>query len=204
MFLRIRRGLTFANVTSLLALFVALGGASYAATKLPAHSVGATQLKSKSITLDKISTAARTALKGARGPAGPIGPAGAAGAPGPKGDPGAAGPGTVQWALINAAGTIVAQSGGITATRTGVGSYVFDFQTAVAGKAIIATPNPVFTDSTRVDVTAGPCGTSGATGQTNCSGGAALDGRHVFAETADSGAALAGLQDEGFSIAVIG
>src|SRR4249920_3256064 len=103
MFLRIRRGLTFANVTSLLALFVALGGVSYAATKLPPHSVGTSQLESKSVTLAKLAPAARAALKGARGAIGPVGPAGAPGAPGPKGDTGAPGPGTVQWALINGA-----------------------------------------------------------------------------------------------------
>ncbi len=185
MFLRIRRGLTFANVTSLLALFVALGGVSYAATGLPAHSVGTTQLRSKSVTLAKIAPAARAALKGARGAIGPIGPAGAPGAPGPKGDPGAPGPGTVQWALINGAGAIVAQSGGITASRTGAGSYVFDFHVAVTGKAIVATPNPVFTNGERVDVTAGPCGTNGGNGDTNCGPGL-QDGQHVFAETADS------------------
>jgi hypothetical protein len=203
MFLRIRRGLTFANVTSLLALFVALGGVSYAATKLPAHSVGTTQLESKSVTLAKISPAARAALKGARGAIGPIGPAGAPGAPGPKGDTGAPGPGTVQWALINGAGAIVAQSGGITAGRTGTGSYVLDFHVAVAGKAIVATPNPVFTNSARVDVTAGACGTNGGNGETNCGPGL-QDGQHVFAETADSSAATTGTQDEGFTIALIG
>jgi hypothetical protein len=203
MFLRIRRGLTFANVTSLLALFVALGGASYAATSLPAHSVGSKQLRSKSVTLAKIAPAARKALKGARGAQGPIGPAGAAGIAGAKGDPGPPGPGTVQWALVNASGTIVAQSGGITAVRTAMGSYVFDFHVAVTGKAIIATPNPVFTNSQRVDVTAGPCGTNGGNGETTCGAGL-QDGQHVFAETADSAGATTGFQDEGFSIALIG
>jgi hypothetical protein len=42
---RVRRRLTFANVTSGLALFVALGGTSYAAITLPANSVGTTQIK---------------------------------------------------------------------------------------------------------------------------------------------------------------
>jgi hypothetical protein len=53
------RRLTFANVTPLLALFVALGGASYAAIKLPANSVGTRQLKNHSIAIRKID---RTAL----------------------------------------------------------------------------------------------------------------------------------------------
>ena len=42
---QLRQRLTFANVVSCIALFVALGGVSYAATQLPKNSVGAKQLK---------------------------------------------------------------------------------------------------------------------------------------------------------------
>ena len=42
---RIRARLSFANVMSLLALFVALGGSSYAAVTLARNSVGAKQIK---------------------------------------------------------------------------------------------------------------------------------------------------------------
>jgi hypothetical protein len=42
---RVRRRLSFANVTSALALFVALGGTSYAAINLPADSVGPAQIR---------------------------------------------------------------------------------------------------------------------------------------------------------------
>jgi hypothetical protein len=45
MFSRARRRLTFANTTSTLALFVALGGTSYAAISLPANSVGTSQIR---------------------------------------------------------------------------------------------------------------------------------------------------------------
>jgi hypothetical protein len=76
------RRLTFANVTSLLALFVALGGTSYAAIKLPANSVGPTQLKNHSITIRKIERKALASLHGARGVPGPQG---AGGVPGPQG-----------------------------------------------------------------------------------------------------------------------
>lgn len=44
-----RPRLTFANVVSVLALFVALGGASYAALKLPRSSVGTKQLKKNAV-----------------------------------------------------------------------------------------------------------------------------------------------------------
>jgi hypothetical protein len=72
-------------VVAYLALFVALGGVSYAALKLPANSVGTKQLKNKAVTLAKISSSARKSLHGAAGARG------AAGAPGPKGDSGSRG-----------------------------------------------------------------------------------------------------------------
>jgi hypothetical protein len=51
---RIRDRLTYANVMSTVAVFVALGGASYAAFKVPANSVGTKQLKSGAVTGAKI------------------------------------------------------------------------------------------------------------------------------------------------------
>lgn len=95
----LRSKLSFANVTSVIALFVALGGTGYAAVTLPRNSVGADQLKSRSVGsselktnavtsrsiksrsvgLSDITPAARTALRGQAGPAGPTGPAGPAG-----------------------------------------------------------------------------------------------------------------------------
>lgn len=42
--------LSYANVVATLALFIALGGASYAAVELPAHSVGAQQLRAGAVT----------------------------------------------------------------------------------------------------------------------------------------------------------
>ena len=60
---KIRRRLTFANVVSCLALFVALGGGAYAATHLQKNSVGARQLKKNAVTTAKIKKAAVTAAK---------------------------------------------------------------------------------------------------------------------------------------------
>jgi hypothetical protein len=45
----LRRRASFANVVSLIALFISLGGASYAFTQLPANSVGQAQLKKNSV-----------------------------------------------------------------------------------------------------------------------------------------------------------
>jgi hypothetical protein len=51
---RIRRNLSFANVISVIALFVALGGASYAAVTLPKNSVGAKQIKKNGVGASEI------------------------------------------------------------------------------------------------------------------------------------------------------
>jgi hypothetical protein len=53
---RLRRRLTFANVTSVGALFVALGGTSYAAIRLPANSVGADQIRTGAVGTPEIKT----------------------------------------------------------------------------------------------------------------------------------------------------
>jgi Collagen triple helix repeat (20 copies) len=85
-----------ATVVSLVALFVALGGTSYAtvATMLPRNSVGSAQVVNGSLQTVDLSQQAKSALKGARGPAGAAGlegPIGATGAQGLKGDTGAQG-----------------------------------------------------------------------------------------------------------------
>src|SRR3954451_18898481 len=85
-----------ATVVAYLALFVALGGTSYAAIKLPANSVGSRQLKNGAVTGAKVKAHSLLAndfrtgqLKaGAQGPAGAPGAKGDAGTPGVKGDKG--------------------------------------------------------------------------------------------------------------------
>ena len=94
---RLRARLTYANVTATLALFVALGGSSYAALKLPPNSVGSEQVKPGSLRASDFKASERSRLRGprgrvgARGPAGPRGAAGARGAAGPRGSTGARG-----------------------------------------------------------------------------------------------------------------
>ncbi len=97
----IRSRLTYANVVASMALFVALGGVSYAAVKLPKNSVGVTQIKKNAVTGSKVKDSSLTgadvknrsltaadfngSVQGAMGPAG---------TPGAKGDTGATGPST--------------------------------------------------------------------------------------------------------------
>ena len=51
---RLRLRLTYANVMATIAVFIALGGASYAALKLPKNSVGAKQIKKEAVTAAKV------------------------------------------------------------------------------------------------------------------------------------------------------
>ncbi len=94
-----RSRLTYANVVASLALFIALGGVSYAAIKLPKNSVGASQIKKNAISGSKVKNSALTGsdIKDksltASDFSGPVqGPQGAAGPAGAKGDTGAPGP----------------------------------------------------------------------------------------------------------------
>ena len=89
-----RPRLTYANVTATLALFIALGGTSYAVTKLPKGSVGSDQLRAAAVTNSKLASGAVTADKLAPGAvsAGPRGPRGSEGPAGPTGATGATGP----------------------------------------------------------------------------------------------------------------
>jgi hypothetical protein len=90
---RLRPRLTYANVTATLALFVALGGSSYAALQLPKASVGAKQLKKNAVSSPKVKPGSllvndfkrsqRTRLRGPQGLPGPAGAQGTTGPPGP-------------------------------------------------------------------------------------------------------------------------
>jgi hypothetical protein len=86
----IRRRFTFANLVSVLALFIALGGASYAATQLPKNSVGTKQLKNGAVTAAKVRDGSLSTADFAAGqiPAGPQGPQGDRGPRGERGDTG--------------------------------------------------------------------------------------------------------------------
>jgi len=85
---------------ALVALAVALGGTGYAATVLPAGSVGTAQLKNGAVVSAKVKNHSLRAVDfasgqlpaGARGPAGAQGPQGPAGSAGPQGPAGPAGP----------------------------------------------------------------------------------------------------------------
>jgi hypothetical protein len=131
----LRRHLTYANVAASLALFLALGGAAYAATQLPKNSVGTKQLKNGAVTASKIAKQTRKQLQGQNGPAGPAGPKGATGGRGATGARGATG----------VKGDTGAKGDTGTAGTNGTGPA---FEVFVdSGRAIGATPEPVIAEN---------------------------------------------------------
>jgi hypothetical protein len=72
------------NVVAYVALFVALGGTSYAATTLPRNSVGTWQLRKGAVTASKVRPHSLTARAFKKGHL-PVGPPGAQGPAGPQG-----------------------------------------------------------------------------------------------------------------------
>jgi hypothetical protein len=103
------------TVAAYLALFVALGGTSFAAsTALPSNSVGTSQLKSSAVTGAKVKNGSLTSSDFKKGslPAGAKGATGATGPAGPAGPTGPAGAGEIAVAAINQSGAVDSVSSG--------------------------------------------------------------------------------------------
>lgn len=137
--------LSYANVTASLALFVALGGTSYAVAQLPRNSIGSSQIKKSavgpselrrgavssrairngSVTVRDVSRKARAALRGAKGD------------PGVKGDPGA--PGVEYRAVVNSGGGRVRGNALTVDHQGGSGEYAVAFDQDVTDCVATAT-----------------------------------------------------------------
>jgi hypothetical protein len=168
-----------ALVVACVALAVALGGTSYAALRLPRNSVTTVQVKDFSLL-------SRDFKKGQL-PAGPQGPAGP---PGPAS--------SARWALVNPNGSIIAQSGGISARHAGDGYYVLDFGGPVTGHLILASYSRSSDDRAgRGSIWAGPCTTATNEGD-NCVTG--NDPRFVAVITHAAGEGLG--ENHSFYVAV--
>lgn len=68
--------LTYSNVMATIAVFIALGGTSYAVVKLPRNSVGSEQVRNKSLRAEDLAPGAVSGVRGPRGPEGSQGPPG--------------------------------------------------------------------------------------------------------------------------------
>lgn len=153
----IRRRLSYANVVATLALFMALGGASYAAVTLPRNSVGPAQIKSNAVTGAKVKNSTLTGSDvkdgslttkdfGSTLPAGPQGAAGAQGAPGApgakgdKGDPGDPKRSFARIAYTAGVPAITAQSGGLAVVNEPfLGAVRISFPQSMDACAVTAT-----------------------------------------------------------------
>lgn len=148
---RVRRHLSFANVTSLSALVFAMAGTGYALT-IPPNSVGSAQIKRSGVANSDIRASAVTSGKvrnrslreidfalgqlpaGPRGVAGPAGPGGPAGPAGPAGAQGPAGP----QGPVGAFGAATVRSTTATAdladgAKASYNAFCLDGQQAVGG-----------------------------------------------------------------------
>jgi hypothetical protein len=146
------------SVLALIALFVALGGVSYAAVtingkniqnnsipgkKLKNGAVTNKKVKAASLRANRLTVAARASLRGARGPQGPAGLPGAQGPQGPQGQQGPQGPaGTaLAYAQVNDSGPafVAARTSGFSSvTRPAVGLYCLAPNLAVLVQAFSA------------------------------------------------------------------
>lgn len=139
-----------ASLLALVALFVALGGVSYAAATIDGkiirnNSVPGKKLKNKAITNKKVkpgtlaanrlTPAARSSLKGAEGQQGPAGPQGPQGPQGPAGT-------ALAYAQVNDGGgssLVSARTSGFSGvTRAATGTYCLALDAGLAGQAFTA------------------------------------------------------------------
>ena len=161
-----------ATVVAYLALFVALSGSSYAATKLSRNAVKSTNIAANAVTSSKVKNGSllakdfkagqlpkgATGATGAAGTAGAAGAAGATGAIGPKGDKGESA--TALWASVNPDGTLRNGSGVASAGRYAgppTGSYLVTFNRDISGcawTATIANHSPVNIEGRVINVAA--------------------------------------------------
>jgi hypothetical protein len=142
---KFRTRLTYANVVATLALFVALGGSSYAAVKITGKNVKDSSLTGKDIKNSSLTTSDvknRSLLakdfKSGQLPSGPKGD---------KGDTGA--PATKLWAQIKQDGSLVHGSGVVASNATEAGRYNVTFDRDVSACAAVATA--VFRDHSSGD-----------------------------------------------------
>ena len=155
--MRLRHRLTYANTVATLALFLALGGSSYAALSVTGKNVKNGSLTGKDIKGSSLGT--KQVKNGSllagdfksgqlqRGPEGAQGPQGPAGAPGSPGAPGLTGPAGTARAYANVRTTcpsncVIENSSGVSqATRPNVGVYCVRAP-GISGDAVAAVATP--------------------------------------------------------------
>jgi hypothetical protein len=194
-----------AMVIACIALVFAMTGAGYAAGMLGPNTVGTKQLKKNAVISSKVKNRSLLAVdfksgQLPRGAQGPQGTQGAQGPQGPQGVQGPAGPGA-RWAVVQPNGTIVLQSGGITSTHTGTGTYRLDFGSDVSRQLILVSPGPAADFTFRGIAISGSCAPpAGSTTLIGCN--VATPETKVFVGTLNQ--ADTALEDHSFYVTVMG
>lgn len=207
---RLRRHASPPMVVACLALFVALGGAGYAATSLPAGSVGAAQIQRNAVTTPKIAAGAITGAKVkdhsiaaadlSRGllTRVSVGSTGTTGATGPKGDTGPQGPAGVTWANAGTFDAPPLQPACAVASCLGIATQTFT--TPATGKLFaivsatfnytcdVANPAPVCSPILALYVDGTPL--KGASATAGTAGNGSQSGNRTITLTGVSGAVL--------------
>lgn len=165
-----RGKLTYSNVVSTLCLFIVLGGSAYAASRLPANSVGSKQLRANSVNTRKVRDASLRASDFAAGQL-PVGAQGATGPTGVTGADGTSGPGAGFGAYRDSAVPVGTSLTSI-ATLTGItpGKYMIVAKTVLSETDIYGDPA---TCSLLAPPTGGPGGDSDTVSITMGNGGSA-------------------------------
>lgn len=138
---KFRSRLTYANVASSLALFLAIsGGTAFAATQITSS-----QIRNGAVTNSKLGSSAVTGAKVKNGSltssdfaSGTL-LTGPAGATGPAGPAGAAGAGSSMNGVVSPEGTLVYGSGVAAVSPNGAGVYTITFNQNVATCPVVAT-----------------------------------------------------------------
>lgn len=149
----VRATLSYANVMATIAVFIALGGTSYALAKLPRDSVGSRQLKANSvgsselrsgsvrsqqirngsIATKDVSNGAKRSLRGERGPQGPPGT-----------------PAVTLSAAVSSGGNVLGGTGG--GTHVVLGRYDIGFGRDLRSCRAVASLARVSGDSSAVEI----------------------------------------------------
>ncbi len=166
-----------AMVVASIALFVAIGGISWAAATIGTNdiengAVTAKKLDKKAVTTKKIK---KEAVSGAK----------------------LSGDQRTLWVAVKSDGTIAEQSGGIKVKALGGGGYVIDFGEDVSGRALVASGT-----NARVIADAILCNGGSGVG-TDCKPDAPNDSQHVGVNTALAATAPAVLTNLPFYVAAL-
>jgi hypothetical protein len=189
------------NAIGMLALFLALGGTTYAAATLGKNTVGSSQVINGSLQTKDLSGKARKALKGNRGIRGPQGVQGAKGATGAQGVQGAAGTARA-FAVVAADGTVnAALSKNITVNKNGAGTYCLTLGGGIDPASTTLSASLIFTfggDTNAIIQVANPAITQAG----NCAAGQFEVITRTLASTTAGTPVAASRVDEAFSVVV--